>query len=133
MRMLIGKRDTPTSSEWLVRTIKRMRGTMAPPSRIALVLIGLGQLLLTGTPARPAPPSPGAPEDEVAIRQLVERFFAAQEKEDLDAFMALWSRRSPERDSRPGRTRRFFANYDRIRFTAITVRELAVDQDTAPA
>jgi tetratricopeptide (TPR) repeat protein len=48
-------------------------------------------LFLIQVPAVGLPvPAPGGPEDP-RIRAVVEQFFAAQESEDVDAYMALWS------------------------------------------
>jgi tetratricopeptide (TPR) repeat protein len=48
-------------------------------------------LMLIQAPAAGVPvPAPGASEDP-RVRALVEQFFAAQESEDVDAYLALWS------------------------------------------
>lgn len=42
-----------------------------------------------------APPPVQAPEVEASLRSVVERFFEAQQEEDVERYLALWSKRLP--------------------------------------
>src|SRR5687768_792778 len=84
----------------------------------ALALVGL-------LPGRPA----GA--DEPALKALVEQFYAAYAREDLEGFMALWSSRSPDFTSRRQVMKQIFEETEQIAVSSLDVRRTAVAGDEA--
>ena len=66
--------------------------------------------------------------DETTLRGLVEQFFAAYAKEDLDGFMALWSPKSPDYAARKQTMQQLFAqaNYT---FAHLTLSRIKVDRE----
>ncbi|HEX8843660.1 MAG TPA: tetratricopeptide repeat protein [Pyrinomonadaceae bacterium] len=69
-------------------------------------------------------PPPQQADDEVAVRALVERFFVAYQKEDLEGLMLLWSEKSPDRASGRQSLQRTFDAYEKIEVTGVTVRAI---------
>src|SRR5262249_10911204 len=72
-----------------------------------------------------------AAADQAAVRQVIERFFAAYAKKDLDAFMALWSPTAPDLDKRRGFMKTIFAETGPITVKDLTVIRTTVDGATA--
>lgn len=66
---------------------------MRRPLPILLLTLALGWAVVVS--ADPTAPAPAA--EEAALRAVVTQFYAAWQKEDLDAFMTLWTAGSPER------------------------------------
>lgn len=84
-------------------------------------------LLFALTLARPLNfnPQPSA-EDEAALHSIVERFFAAYSKEDLDGFMALWSGKSPEYAQSKRAMQKIFAESEQIEVKGLAIRKITV-------
>jgi CHAT domain-containing protein len=94
------------------------------------ILIAL--LFLSGTgfsQERPAGSKSSA--DEAPLRALVDRFFAAYAKKDLDSFMQLWSAKSPEVDSRRKAMGEVFGANGKIELINLSVRNVAIDGEKA--
>jgi CHAT domain-containing protein/Tfp pilus assembly protein PilF len=72
----------------------------------------------------------GQAADEVALRSLTEKFFAAYQKQDLDALMALWSEKSPDYASSKQSLQQSFAA-NRIEIKATTPGSLSIEGDKA--
>jgi len=86
--------------------------------RWSLVIAIATNLILASS----APSIPDA--DEAALRVLVDKFFAAYQKKDLDGFMGLWSAKSPDFASRKQTMQRLFAqaNYTFVNLTLARVK-----------
>jgi CHAT domain-containing protein/uncharacterized protein HemY len=90
------------------------------------VLTGIWALALVGLlPGRAA----GA--DDPALKSLVEQFYAAYAREDLEGFMALWSSRSPDFSSRRQVMKEIFEATDHIAVSSLDVRRTTVAGDEA--
>ncbi len=85
----------------------------------SLVFIMPGRASVTSPP-----PTPQQSGDEVAVRALVERFFAAYQKEDLEGLMLLWSEKSPDLAAGRQSLQRTFDAYEKIELTGVTVRTI---------
>jgi CHAT domain-containing protein len=68
--------------------------------------------------------------DEAALRALVEKFYAAYQKEDLDGFMGLWSEKSPDFAQRKQAMQQFFTT-DNHTFANLTVSRVKVEEGKA--
>ncbi len=92
-------------------------------------------------PARSAQQSgsPGAPAGELeqglpeipALRSLIDQYFAAYEKKDLDGLMGLWSSQSPNLASNREAAQQFFAANDKIVVSNMAIAETKFEGDKA--
>jgi tetratricopeptide (TPR) repeat protein len=98
-----------------------MTQTLAP----ALAVVFLG-LIARPTPVR-AEDAPAGKE----IRALVDRLFKAYARKDLDGFMALWSKKSPDYAARTRTMRQLFAETGLIELKELQVLRVVVDGDSA--
>src|SRR5262249_20654328 len=73
------------------------------------------------------------PGDEATIRSLIERYFAAYAREDLDAITRMWSDNSPELAANRKRLEGLFAGNERIEVKMLSIRRIEVDGDAARA
>ena len=71
--------------------------------------------------------------DETSIRKLVESYFAAYAREDLEAITQMWSDKSPDLAQANARLKEFFSLNDQIETKNLTFRRLAVEGDHATA
>ena len=71
--------------------------------------------------------------DEPAIRVLVERYFAAYAKKDLEAIGRLWSDKSPDLPQTKARLKEFFSLNDKIETRNLSLRQFTVEGDRATA
>ncbi|HEV8484042.1 MAG TPA: CHAT domain-containing protein [Blastocatellia bacterium] len=71
--------------------------------------------------------------DEAAIRALVEHYFAAYAKEDLDAIVQLWSDKSPDLAQAKARLKEFFSLNQQIETRNLSFRQFKVEGDHANA
>lgn len=69
--------------------------------------------------------------DETALRGLVEKFFAAYTKKDLDGVMALWSEKSPEFAQRQQTMQRLFATLAKIEVNSLNISRLETNEGQA--
>jgi CHAT domain-containing protein len=69
--------------------------------------------------------------DEAALRALVEKFFAAYTKKNLDGVMALWSAKSPEFVQRKQTMQRLFATLARIEVNSPNISRLETNEGQA--
>src|SRR5262245_3780463 len=83
-----------------------------------------------GTPAPAGRPSPAV---EAAVRALVDRYCAAYARRDLDALMALWSDRAPERAAHRQKTQQAFARYASIELKNLRISALTQQGELAMA
>jgi len=94
-------------------------------------LSSLALALLIQIPA-PVPPTPGPPapgqEVDSALQALTERFFSTQQAEDVDAYLALWSRSASKPTAE--QLRFVFASGDDL-FTEVSVVRASVIGETA--
>jgi CHAT domain-containing protein/tetratricopeptide (TPR) repeat protein len=75
-------------------------------------------------------PACGQSIDEVALRGLTDKFFAAYQKQDIDALMSLWSEKSPDyATSRQSFQQSFAAN--KIELKSTTTGKLTINSDKA--
>jgi CHAT domain-containing protein len=71
--------------------------------------------------------------DEPQIRALVERYFAAYAKKDLDAISQLWSDKSPDLGQTKTRLKEFYSIYNQIETQNWRFRQLKIQVDHATA
>jgi CHAT domain-containing protein/uncharacterized protein HemY len=69
--------------------------------------------------------------EEPALRALLERFFAAYQKEDIEDLLALWSKKSPNISANEQLARRTFADNDNIRLNSLDILGTTADGDKA--
>lgn len=99
---------------------------MSSPARRVLAALWICWLALTMSPrvSSAPPPSSAQSVDEIAVRALVERFFIAYQKEDLEGLMSLWNEKSPDLAAGRQSLQRTFDAYEKIQLTGLTVRKL---------
>jgi CHAT domain-containing protein/tetratricopeptide (TPR) repeat protein len=71
--------------------------------------------------------------EEAAIRDLIEHYFAAYAKEDLEAITRMWSDKSPDFVTHRKTLEKLFADRDRVEVSALAVRRLKIDGQAAQA
>src|SRR4051812_20005938 len=59
--------------------------------------------------------------EESALRALLERFFAAYQKEEVGDLMALWSKDSPDLAASEQAMRRTFAENEKIQLNSLAI------------
>jgi CHAT domain-containing protein/Tfp pilus assembly protein PilF len=69
--------------------------------------------------------------DEAALRAVVETFYAAYTKEDLESFTSLWSSKSPDLTARRKAMEKLFADNDKIEVKSLTTRKATVEGERA--
>jgi CHAT domain-containing protein/tetratricopeptide (TPR) repeat protein len=72
-----------------------------------------------------------APAVETALRGVVEEFFSAYAKEDLERFIGLWSINSPELQSRRKVMQEVFAANERIEVKTLTISKVKAESEKA--
>ena len=72
-----------------------------------------------------------APTVETALRGVVEEFFSAYAKEDLEKFIGLWSVNSPELQSRRKVMQELFAANETIEVKSLTISKVKVESEKA--
>src|SRR6266699_2428369 len=70
-------------------------------------------------------------DDHAAIRNLVERFFVAYQKRDLDGLMSLWSEHAVNVAAVRRELQQTFSDYDSINVKGLVIDKLTVDSDKA--
>lgn len=70
------------------------------------------------------------PDEEAVLKVLVERFFDAYAKKDLDGFMRLWSEKSPNYESLRKAMQQVFAKAD-YAFPNLTIKQIQVEGEKA--
>ncbi len=68
---------------------------------------------------------------EVAVRGVVEKYFALYASKDLDGLMELWSAKSPELEARRKSALELFASSEKIALKSFAVRQVGVAGDKA--
>ncbi len=99
--------------------------SLRPPVLIALLFLsgaGLSQQRSAGSDVS---------ADQASLRAVVDRFFAAYTRKDLNSFIQLWSAKSPEVESRGRAMREIFGANEKIELLNLTVRDAAIDGDKA--
>ncbi|MFN3422843.1 MAG: tetratricopeptide repeat protein, partial [Armatimonadota bacterium] len=74
--------------------------------------------------------SANQPGEEAALKALVERFFDAYAKRDLDGFMRLWSEKSPDYEFRKGVMQQILAKAD-YAFSNLTFKQIQLEGEKA--
>jgi hypothetical protein len=97
---------------------------------ITVVLCRVGFLWAEQSPPS-QPPAPVLAAEETALHTVAERFFATYAKRDLEGFMSLWSRTSPERASRQRQLEQLIAAQDSIEVKSIAVHKVRVEGERA--
>src|SRR5215208_4347434 len=80
----------------------------------------LSSLALSQTGSSALPGAPASPDEEVALRSLVAKFYSAYPGKDLDGFMSLWSAKSPDCAPRRRLMLELFDTRDRFRLESLT-------------
>lgn len=88
------------------------------------VVIGFNCLTSTASPQT---------DNQTAIRGLVEKFFAAYQKEDLDGLMSLWSEKSADYASGKRSFQQAFAAYEKLEVKNLAFGAVAVTNEQATA
>ncbi|PYT08793.1 MAG: hypothetical protein DMF60_03875, partial [Acidobacteria bacterium] len=70
---------------------------------------------------------------EAAIRALVDQFFAAYARKDIEAFIRLWSAKSPDFESKKKAAQVLFADNEKIEVRSSYVSKESVDGESASA
>ena len=105
--------------------------TRAGRSLATLLLVVCVPLQARGQPAGLLPSAgAAASQDEEALRALGDQYVAAQEREDAEAFLALWSLRAPTLERQRGMTRFAFKDTD-YRFANVAIDHVRVEGDRA--
>ncbi|HEX5081059.1 MAG TPA: tetratricopeptide repeat protein, partial [Blastocatellia bacterium] len=75
----------------------------------------------------------GSPQasDESAVRAVMEKYFALYASKDLDGLISLWSKRSPDLESRKQAIEKLFADYDKIEMKNPVVLKVAIEGEKA--
>jgi CHAT domain-containing protein/Tfp pilus assembly protein PilF len=108
-----------------------------PLPSAAVLLIILCFVTLAAAQEKPAPPPPNfqfpisnLPPDEAALKAVVEQVFGAWQKRDLEAYMALWSEKSPGLATRRQAMRQIFGQDD-YTFANLAISRLKVEGEKA--
>ncbi|HEX7330147.1 MAG TPA: CHAT domain-containing protein [Pyrinomonadaceae bacterium] len=70
-------------------------------------------------------------DDTAAIRKVVEQFFAAYAKEDLDGLVSLWSQDSPELTATKEGFQKSFTDLKNIEIKNLDIRKVTIEADKA--
>lgn len=70
-------------------------------------------------------------DGEAAVGALVEQYFAAWQKEDLDAAIGLWSEKSPDLAAGKSRLQSFFSANDKVEVKNLQLRRLVIEGERA--
>ena len=100
-------------------------------SLLVIVAHLLSSLALSQYGPRAMPDAFAPPDEEVALRVLVEKFFVAYTNKDLDGFVSLWSAKSPDSTSRRQSTRELFSTHDHFRLEGLTVGKVTFEAGKA--
>ena len=101
--------------------------------RVWLRLSAILLLMFAGAAYSFAAISHNQSNDETALRTLVERYFAAYTKEDLEAITQMWSDRSADLVPHRKALEKIFADNDRIEVNALSINRLKIDGEAAQA
>ena len=102
--------------------------------RCALLVIAahlLSFLALAQIDPRALPPHAASASQENTPSEVVEKFFFAYSKKDLEGFMALWSAKSPDFESRRKQTQELFNTRDRFQIEGLTLGQPILEPDKA--
>ncbi len=92
-------------------------------SRVAIALLTLS----TFGPSQTQSPQRSPTGDEASLRALVDRYFAAFAKKDLDGLMGMWSAGSSEIESRRKAMQELFAAVEKIELRNVAIRQLEIE------
>ena len=70
-------------------------------------------------------------EPEASLRILVQKFFAAYQKKDLDALMSIWSTQSPDLASARKNFQQTFSLNDKIEFKIVDIQKVSIERRKA--
>src|SRR6266478_6485014 len=71
-----------------------------------------------------------SPKPEAAIRALVDQFFAAYARKNIEAFIRLWSAKSPDFESKKKAAQVLFADNEKIEVRSSYVSKESVDGES---
>ncbi|MET0648679.1 MAG: CHAT domain-containing tetratricopeptide repeat protein [Pyrinomonadaceae bacterium] len=91
----------------------------------------LSSLALSQYGPRAMPDAFASPDEEVALRVLVEKFFVAYTNKDLDGFMSLWSAKSPDFVSRRRLMQELFDTRNQFRLEKLTIVKTTLEAEKA--
>jgi CHAT domain-containing protein/Tfp pilus assembly protein PilF len=77
------------------------------------------------------PEAPSLQTDESLLQVLVDNFFAAYSKKDLELFLSLWSKKSPELESRKKSMPELFAEHEKLEVRNLQISKVNVEGDKA--
>jgi CHAT domain-containing protein/tetratricopeptide (TPR) repeat protein len=70
-------------------------------------------------------------QDEISIRLLIEKFFAAYEKRELNELLGLWSEKSPDLATNKKALEATFTATQKLEINALAIGKITVDGDKA--
>jgi tetratricopeptide (TPR) repeat protein len=91
----------------------------------------LSSLALSQTGSRAMPSAPASPDEEVALRSLVAKFYSAYPGKDLDGFMSLWSAKSLDLTTRRRQMQELFDTRDRFHLESLTFGKVTLEAGKA--
>lgn len=112
---------------------KKLEDHMASMARRVTPVILLSLCLSPFVFAQGNPLPTAQSDEEAAVRALVERYFEAWQKEDLDAATGLWSQKSPDFAGGKSRLQSVFSANDQIEVKNLQLRRLAIEGERASA
>jgi tetratricopeptide (TPR) repeat protein/CHAT domain-containing protein len=95
--------------------------------RLSVPLPGLILACLFCLPPRASIGAELAPE----LKAVMDQYFAAYARKDMEAALALWSARSPELAARRDAFQKLFAGYEKIEVRSVTMRQASVTGERA--
>jgi CHAT domain-containing protein/Tfp pilus assembly protein PilF len=138
---LVGPFSVLSSSLALVRLGQglkiRLKGGFAVHTKtlsklsLSLVLVSLCYCLLSQPRAEAMASLSVQASDEAALRGLIEEFYAAYAKEDIEGLARLWSPRSPDLAARRKALEKLFADHDNIEVKSLSTRRAKVTGEQA--
>jgi CHAT domain-containing protein/tetratricopeptide (TPR) repeat protein len=104
---------------------------MSYPNRPSIVITSACLLFLLI--CFPPPTESAQAADEAAVRKLIERFFIAYQKRDVETLTSLWSRQIPAEESSQKGLQRVLADAEKLEIKSYRLRNLTVESDRAEA
>src|SRR5262249_34112584 len=69
--------------------------------------------------------------NEAAVRAVVEKYYALYAAKDLDGLMSLWSKQSPDLESRKQAMQKLFADYEKIEMKSPVILRVTIEGQKA--
>jgi CHAT domain-containing protein/tetratricopeptide (TPR) repeat protein len=102
--------------------------------RVQLCSLALSLILVSIATPQSQPssvPAPPQSSSESAVRAMAEEYFALYAAKDLDGLMSLWSKQSPDLESRKQEIQKLFASYEKIEVKSLAVLRVTIAGEKA--